>query len=351
MFTTGGGAESSDGSGGFVTGAAALEYRMEKVSFGLGGQYSYISTGIIQGSSPYLTLRLHQEMKQLKNPIREASLFINPMWSPYNEHGRTTGFIGVGGRIFNDNLYTSVYLGAAVTDLGGYMDVYGGFGKRFDLGPIRFMGEFNLGTGGGGRAPDGGGGLVGGQIECQLPVTNNYIGLAVGGLHSIDAPFYYGFASLRVGTEFIFAANGSNIEGMKPVNLVMESSVRSYLGTSGFSNLGVAFQLYKYKSLILRGESYWAMTDGRGAYAEGLFGLRYQPGMFYVEGQIGAGAGGGINLWGGAGLIFMNTGLDIPIGESYSLNIKGLYNVYSTTAFPKYGIQFGIGYKIPFVIK
>ena len=106
--------------------------------------------------------------------------------------------------------------------------------------------------------------------------------------------------------------------------------------------------MYKKGAFSLRGESYWAFTDGRGAYAEGLFGVRYQPGWIYFESQLGAGAGGGINLWNGAGLAFLNTGLDIPISSYTSLNIKYVYNLYSTTPFPRHGVQYGLGFKIPF---
>ena len=86
----------------------------------------------------------------------------------------------------------------------------------------------------------------------------------------------------------------------------------------------------------------------RGAYAEGLFGIRYQPGYLYVETQVGAGAGGGINLWNGAGLAFMNAGIDLPLTPLISANAKYVYNLYSTTPFPRHGLQYGIGFKIPF---
>ena len=64
MFTSGGGAESNDGSGGFLTTALLLDYAMDQVNLGFGGQYSYVSTGIIQGWSPMVSLSFHQDFSR-----------------------------------------------------------------------------------------------------------------------------------------------------------------------------------------------------------------------------------------------------------------------------------------------
>lgn len=228
------------------------------------------------------------------------------------------------------------------------MDVYGGYGTYKDVGPFRLLLEANLGTGGGGRAPAGGGALWGTQGELQYHAENLFAGISGGLLSSINEPFYFSFLALHLGTELKFNSNAKRNESYAKENLQIESSIRTYLGSNGFSNLGVAFQLYRYKALSLRGESYWAFTDGRGAYAEGLFGIRYQKNWWYIESQVGAGAGGGINLWNGAGLVFINSGFDIPLNERVTLNSKYIYNAYSTTEFPVHGLQFGLGYKIPF---
>ena len=348
MFTSGGGAESHDGSGWFISPALTLDRTFGNYSLGIGGQYSYVSTGIIQGSSVYVSLNKKVDFtKGLATPSH-AQLFTNIVYSSVNEQSNGIGFIGIGGRVFHEHTYQSAYLTAAVTNLGGYMDVYGGYGIWNQLGAFRLLGEINLGTGGGGRAPAGGGILFGSGLEAQYHVNNLFLGTSVGILKSFDGPFYFSFVGAHLGTEFHFDSQNSQSRGYLPAFLVIENSIRTYLGDSGFSNLGVAFQLYKRGLLSLRGESYWAFTDGRGAYAEGLFGLRIQQGWLYTEGQIGAGAGGGINLWNGAGLVFMNVGFDIPISGALTINPKVVYNVYSTTAFPKYGIQFGLGYNIPF---
>ncbi len=151
MFTTGGGAESNDGSGGFLTTALLLQHRTNTLEWGIGGQYSYVSTGVIQGWSPMLNVRLHQNFERQPYVVSQAQIFTNVMYSTWNEHQRNTGFVGVGGRLFDKHTYKSVYLTAAVTDLGGYMDVYGGYGIHGDYGPIRLLGEINAGTGGGGK--------------------------------------------------------------------------------------------------------------------------------------------------------------------------------------------------------
>lgn len=348
MFTTGGGAESNDGSGGFGTVAATLDYSYKNWNIGLGAQSSYVSTGIIRGSSPYITLnRSINFYTPRPNPL-QTQVFTNTVLSFFNEHNRPTGFIGVGGRTFQVQTFQSVYLTAAVTDLGGYMDVYGGYGIFKDLGHVRLLLEANAGTGGGGRAPAGGGALYGAQAEFQYHVGGYFVGLSNGWLSSLNEPFHFQFTSFRLGTEFSFNSSSYKAAGFTPSNLSIDNSIRTYLGESGFSNIGVGFNLFKTKHWSLRGESYWAFTDMRGAYAEGLFGCRYQYNFVFVEGQLGAGAGGGINLWNGAGLAFLNAGIDFPLSTSLSLNSRVLYNVYSTTAFPTYGIQLGFELKIPF---
>ena len=253
MFTSGGGAESNDGSGGFATISTSLDYKWKDWSLGMGGQYSYISTGVIQGVSPYITLN---KSISFVEPLKEdlhVQLFTNTLYSIWNEHSRPTGFIGIGGRSFSDQFYTSVYLTAAVTDLGGYMDVYGGYGTYKDVGPFRLLLEANLGTGGGGRAPAGGGALWGTQGELQYHAENLFAGISGGLLSSINEPFYFSFLALHLGTELKFNSNAKRNESYATENLKIESSIRTYLGSNGFSNLGVAFQLYRYKALSLRG--------------------------------------------------------------------------------------------------
>jgi hypothetical protein len=348
MFTSGGGAESHDGSGWFVSPALTIDKTIGKYSFGIGGQYSYVSTGIIKGSSLYFTLNKKVDFAQKLPTPSHAQLFTNTVFSPFNKITNGIGFIGIGGRVFNEHTYQSAYLTAAVTNLGGYMDVYGGYGIWNQFGAFRLLGEINLGTGGGGRAPAGGGILYGSGVEGQYHFNNLFIGSSLGVLKSFDGPFYFSFIGIHLGTELFFDSQFAHSPEYKPASLIIENSIRTYLGEDGFSNLGVAFQLYKKGLISLRGESYWAFTDNRGAYAEGLFGIRLQQGWVYTEGQIGAGAGGGINLWNGAGLIFMNFGLDIPFSNSTTINSKFVYNLYSTTAFPEFGLQFGLGYKIPF---
>ena len=347
MFTTGGGAESNDGSGGFLTSAFMLDYTRGKINLGAGGQYSYVSTGIIQGWSPMLSVSIAQNFNSQPYAAVEAQIFTNALYSTWNEHGRNTAFVGVGGRLFDAYTYKSVYLTAAVTDLGGYMDVYGGYGVYTDLGSLRALTELNLGTGGGGKAPAGGGVLTGIQSELQWHRKGTFIGLSTGVLKWVDGPFYLGFTGIHTGIDFNYTSV-QNENGFLPMNLSIENGIRTYVGASGFSNLGVAFRLFKRGMLQFRGESYWAFTDGRGAYAEGLFGLRLQPKYLFVETQVGAGAGGGINLWGAAALAFVNAGFEVPIADHWDLTGRGIYNVYSSQSFPTYGWQIGTTFSIPF---
>jgi hypothetical protein len=63
---------------------------------------------------------------------------------------------------------------------------------------------------------------------------------------------------------------------------------------------------------------------------------------------VGAGAGGGINLWGAAALAFVNAGFEIPVNDYWDVTARGIYNVYSSQAFPTYGWQLGMTFNIPF---
>jgi len=347
MYTTGGGAESNDGSGWFVTPAATLDRQFGNYTLGVGAQYSYVSTGVITGSSAYFSLNKQIDFKQKGLKPFHTQLFTNTVFSSHNERNSNIGFIGVGGRSFQNRTYQSVYLTAAVTDLGGYMDVYGGYGLWEQFGVWRFLTEVNFGTGGGGRAPAGGGLLYGAGGEVQYHHNQYFMGGSAGVLKSLNGPFYFSFIGLHLGTDFTFTST-QNEKGYLPMDLSIENGVRTYLGEDGFSNLGIAFRLYRKGLVQLRGESYWAFTDGRGAYAEGLFGLRLQPNIWFVETQVGAGAGGGINLWGAAALAFVNVGFEIPVNDYWDITGRGIYNVYSSQAFPSYGWQLGMTFNIPF---
>ena len=132
------------------------------------------------------------------------------------------------------------------------------------------------------------------------------------------------------------------------MNLSIENGVRTYLGEDGFSNLGIAFRLYRKGMVQLRGESYWAFTDGRGAYAEGLFWPAPSAKYLVYRDAGGCRSRGGINLWGAAALAFVNAGFEIPVNDYWDVTGRGIYNVYSSQAFPTYGWQLGLTFNIPF---
>ena len=126
-----------------------------------------MSSGIILGSSLYFSLNKRVNFNEQLVTAPHAQLFTNTVISPVNNQNKGIGFIGIGGRIFHEQTYQSAYLTAAVTDLGGDMDVYGGYGIWNQFGAFSLLGEINLGTGGGGRAPAGGGILYGSGVEGQ----------------------------------------------------------------------------------------------------------------------------------------------------------------------------------------
>lgn len=126
-------------------------------------------------------------------------------------------------------------------------------------------------------------------------------------------------------------------------HLNIEHSFKSSFGEDGFVNIGTGFKFLDSEYFSLLGETYWAFTHGRGAYAEGLFGARVNYKIFFLEAQVGAGAGGGFNLWDAAALAFVNPGLEIPLKEGMYINARANRTVYSSQDFPKWG------YQLPFV--
>lgn len=124
-------------------------------------------------------------------------------------------------------------------------------------------------------------------------------------------------------------------------HLNIEHSFKSYFGEFGFVNIGTGFKFLDSEYFSLLGETYWAFTHGRGAYAEGLFGARVNYKIFFLEAQVGA--GGGFNLWDAAALAFVNPGLEIPLKEGMYINARANRTVYSSQDFPKWG------YQLPFV--
>jgi hypothetical protein len=101
------------------------------------------------------------------------------------------------------------------------MDVYGGYGLWEQFGAWRFLTELNFGTGGGGRAPAGGGLLYGAGGEVQYHHNQYFIGGSTGVIKSLDGPFYFSFIGLHLGTDFNFTSTQNEI-GYLPMDLSIE---------------------------------------------------------------------------------------------------------------------------------
>ena len=116
---------------------------------------------------------------------------------------------------------------------------------------------------------------------------------------------------------------------------------RTYLGEDGFSNLGMAFALYRKGMVQLARRELLGLYRRQRCLCGRFVWLRLQPNIWFIETQVGAGAGGGINLWGAAALAFVNAGFEIPVNDYWDVTGRGIYNVYSSQAFPTYGWQLG----------
>ncbi len=80
----------------------------------------------------------------------------------------------------------------------------------------------------------------------------------------------------------------------------------------------------------LTGSTHWATTGNVGSYAEGLFGAKLSTPQFtplkiraIIQGEIGAGAGAGINTSSGGYVTQLLAGVTLPISKYTSVSLNG----------------------------
>jgi len=111
-----------------------------------------------------------------------------------------------------------------------------------------------------------------------------------------------------------------------PYNSTHKSTPEEANKEIGLVGMTMAFPLSSWFSLT--GSTHWAMIGNSGSYAEGLFGAKLLSPPFTpldiranLRGEIGAGAGGGINTASGGYVTQALAGLELPVSKNTSLGL------------------------------
>jgi hypothetical protein len=172
---------------------------------------------------------------------------------------------------------------------GGYMQALLNTGYNFGNNRLKFIPSVITGVAGGGGTSIGGGAIFGVQSYLGFQGNSTSVGLKYQYVKSISTNFYY---------QGLFFSVGKSINNSSKFSLNWYPVIKAYSGSKGFGNLGIRIVALKNKRFNLMGSSYWAFTNNKGAYAEGLFETTYKPFErlpLYTLISVGAGAGAGIN--------------------------------------------------------
>ncbi|CAN0102301.1 unnamed protein product, partial [Chrysoparadoxa australica] len=142
--------------------------------------------------------------------------------------------------------------------------------------------------GGGGGVPTGGGGLYGAQFGIHYQGPSFYANIKAQAVECFSDEYHFRGGFIGVG-KTLTTAN----------RLTWYPIAKAYIGDGGFGNIGMRIKAFGNRYLELMGSTYWAFTDNRGAYAEGIFEILAKPMPdfpLYAVFSGGAGAGAGVNL-------------------------------------------------------
>ncbi len=303
----GGGGSAPDKDGWMLQGSVYSQFKLfTNLKLRAGLSYTEVSGSIIKGFSP--TCGLYWNILDLQNDTLNSRNFLK-LSSVYPEVGfaisksKKLGFIGTGASWEFGKLAGDISVHALANVYGGYMHALLATGFGIGKNRIKLIPAVIIGAGGGGGTSVGGGALVGFQCGVKLKGETMSFGLKYQNLKAISGDFGY---------QGMFVSLGKSIHSSSKFRLKLQPVVKAYFGKEGFGNLGVRVVGLERKLLSLMGSTYWAFTNNKGAYAEGLFELTLKPteySLVYSILSIGAGAGAGIN--GSKGSVIGSVGLGL----------------------------------------
>ena len=225
--------------------------------------------------------------------------------------------VGVEGSFFaggNSEIFAAASGAASGGD--GYMQVFGGYRLRHDMGPVSLFGQAKLGFAGGGEVDTGAGAVVGAGAGIAVPLSRGLdIELAYELLHIPDT----GVSGSAIQARFtrVFHRKHSAPASANPQDWQLTLGFSAMDPNDSFmkngSNAGISpvmqessIDLFLTESLYLTGNAQTAFTGGVAGYAVGLLGLGYEFELggkwrFSLEGIVGAAGDGGVNV--GKGLV------------------------------------------------
>lgn len=334
-FLAGGGASAPDKDGWILQGSGFMQYTLFRdFKLYLGASYSYVSSGVISGWSPNLGFKLNLNY----GPYDSAYKPINLNWYNINaEIGLAKspkgklGFVGASSSYQIGKLIAGdLSIHAIANTYGGYMQTLLSSGialhfKKFQFNPILIAG-----LGGGGAAPVKGGALYGFGFSTKLLTSKVHMSLKYQYIKAIENVFTY---------HGVFASIGKPIASDSNSNFSWYPVMKTYFGENGFGNIGARFVAHEWRKVKFMGSTYWAFTDNKGAYAEGLFEIQVNaPNKIplYILGSIGAGAGAGFNKKTESVLKGISLGVSSPF-KKVPLSLE--FSYWSGGNIPHYSIS------------
>ena len=342
--SAGGGGYAQDGDGWVVGSTASLLYAARNQRIEAGVTYHYASGGMIGGFSPVIGWTKSVEFLKAKSSVEHAhsgspmpiDFCLSGQWNlgkrPFgNQDGsKVFPFFLVGSTIgFESNRIQHRFsLNAAVDTFGGYMNVINSMGflmlnsKWISLSP-----EVYLGAGGGGRALFLKGGLhYGVGVVSDFNVSDLYaFRVSLQKMHT-NGPWSYTGVQLGLRKK-VSVLSGNSVNSRPTVitnsteRIILSPGIKVHLSDLGsVLSIGGELNLFQKQNFDVFASTWWAAVGGnRGAYAEGLMGMRWWLSKnLAMKSSIGVGAGGGVNHLDDASI----GSLGVIFGQSTTLSLE-----------------------------
>jgi hypothetical protein len=344
LGSAGGGGYAQDGDGWVLGSTASMLYEVRNQRLEAGITYNYASGGMIGGFSPVIGWTKSVEFLNAKSSVERAhsgspvpvDFCFSGQWNlgkrPFgNQEGsKVFPFFLVGSTIgFESNRVQHRFsLNAAVDTFGGYMNVINSLGfsmlnsKWISLSP-----EVYLGAGGGGRALFLKGGLhYGVGVVSDFNVSDLYAFRVSLQKMYTNGPWSY--TGVQLGLRKKVSVLSRNSLNSRPTvvsnstqRIILSPGIKVHLSDLGsVLSIGGELNLYKKQNFDVFASTWWAAVGGnRGAYAEGLMGMRWWLSKnLAMKSSIGVGAGGGINHLDDATI----GSLGVILGHSTTLSLE-----------------------------
>ena len=180
---------------------------------------------------------------------------------------------------------------------------------------------------------------VGISVKTDKPVTKK--GTYLFPSHSFDNIEWTMTPSLKVYFPYDSKHKATKEESQETISLV-----------------GVMFGVPLNDWFSIIGSTHWAMTGNIGSYAEGFFGAKLSSPMFTpldiklnVMGEIGAGAGAGVNTKSGGYVTHYTTGLSLPVSKHTDLSLSAGRMATSDGSFQALSVLFALDINLNYIYK